>query len=336
MSFSDLEILRARLSDKNRSSTQKYTMWLNHSDWERSTYKTATMIRRLGPLLAYSALALLLFLGACQPTENLIIVPDNTAPPDLSIPVVIKENYVNKLYISLLGRKPTEPELFYTISLLDENNASVENREAVIEEILKQPEYLRRTFEIANNKFLPGLDTFEITQRLIVFNTFLDSPAFEPFYGLINYEIDRLAKLKTAPVDFQSGAISRIELHRRLINNSFYDDINMGSQNFVLAVFEALLNRYPTDAELTNSVIMVDGFTAIVLGVEGDTKDDFLNIFFDSDDYYEGQVNAIYRDFLFREPNSQEMGLNTVAYRQDNDYGNLLKRILTTDEYLGL
>lgn len=303
---------------------------------EVSTRKTTTMPKILRTQLSAWGLLVLLALGACQPDENLILIPDNTPPPDLSVPEVLKENYVTKLYISLLGRKPTEPELFFSMAILDEENASVAKRGEVIDQILQQPEYPRRAYEIVNNQLLPGLDTFEITLRLNFYTALLDSPAYEPFIGLLEYEIGRLQDLKDAPVDFQAGTISRVDLHKRLIRNSFYDEINMGSQNFVLSLFEHFLNRYPTDAELTNSVIMVDGFNAVVLGAEGDSKDAYINIFFDADDYYEGQVISIYRDFLFRDPNSQEMGLQTVAYRTDLDYGKLLKRILSTDEYLGL
>lgn len=273
---------------------------------------------------------------ACQPDGQLVIVPDNTAPPDLSVPEVLKENYVNKLYITLLGRKPTEIEAFAAITKLDQGEVSEEARQEVIDQIVGEPEYLQRAYDIARAELLLNLDTFDITLTIAAYETFLDSPAFEPFYGLIEYEIGRLRDLKEVPEALLSGSIGRIEMQRRMVNNSFYDEINMGSQNFVLSMFEHFLGRYPTDAELANSVAMVDGATVVVFGVEGYDKEDFIDLFFDSDDFYEGQVVKVYEDFLFRAPTSQEMGLQTVAYRQDQNYENLLKRILSTDEYLGL
>jgi hypothetical protein len=283
-----------------------------------------------------STLLLGMVLISCQPEDQIILVPDNTAPPDLSVAEVLKENYVNKLFISLLGRKPTEAEMGYSLAILAQDNASVEKREEVIDLILDQPEYPQKVYESYRAKLLPGLDTTEITIRIAVYQTLLDSPAYEPFYGLIEFEIDRYEKLKATPYQFSHGGITRIEVHKRLINNGFFDEINMGSQNFVLALFEHFLNRYPTEAELANSESMVDGSNALVFGKEGQSKPNFINIFFDSDDYYEGEVVAIYQDFLFRQPNSQEMSLHTIAYKQNQDYGALLKRILTTDEYLGL
>ncbi|MEL6649212.1 MAG: hypothetical protein AAFQ87_00260 [Bacteroidota bacterium] len=283
----------------------------------------------------FCALGLALMLS-CQPEGQLVIVPDNTAPPDLSVPEVLKENYVNKLYITLLGRKPTEIEAFAAMTKLDQGEVSAEARQEVIDQIVGESEYLQRAYDIARAELLLNLDTFDITLTINAYETFLDSPAFEPFYSLIEYEIGLLRDLKEVPEALLNGSIGRIEMQRRMVNNSFYDEINMGSQNFVLSMFEHFLGRYPTDAELANSVAMVDGSTVVVFGAEGYDKEDFIDLFFDSDDFYEGQVVKIYEDFMFRAPSSQEMGQQTVAYRQDQNYENLLKRILSTDEYLGL
>ncbi|MFK7922113.1 MAG: hypothetical protein AB8H47_09160 [Bacteroidia bacterium] len=278
----------------------------------------------------------LCFLIACQPDGQLVIVPDNTPPPDLSVPEVLQENYVNKLYITLLGRKPTEIELFAAKTKLAQGGVSEAARQEVIDQIVQEQEYLQRTYDVARAEILLNLDTFEITQTIYAFTTFLDSPAYEPFYGLIEFEIGRMRDLKEVPTAVLNASISRIEIQRRMVNNYFYDQINMGSQNFVLALFEYFLGRYPSESELNNSVAMVDGATVVVFGQEGYNKQDFISLFFDSDNYYEGQVINIYQDFLFRAPNSQEMSLQTIAYRQDQNYENLLKRILSTDEYLGL
>jgi len=49
--------------------------------------------------------------GGCKKDEALVDVPNNQAPPDNTIASVVKENYVNKVYISVLGRKPDANEL---------------------------------------------------------------------------------------------------------------------------------------------------------------------------------------------------------------------------------
>ena len=46
---------------------------------------------------------------SCDKTEE-VYIEGNVAPPDETIENVIIENYLNKLYISLLGRKATDEE----------------------------------------------------------------------------------------------------------------------------------------------------------------------------------------------------------------------------------
>ena len=58
------------------------------------------------------------------------------------------------------------------------------------------------------------------------------------------------------------------------------------------------LSRYPTEDEEKRSIEMVDGFGTVIFGKEGSSKGDFITLFFDSDDYLEGQVSEIYSDFF--------------------------------------
>lgn len=282
-------------------------------------------------------LLLTCFLLACsQPEGELIIVPDNTAPPDLSVPEVIKENYVNKLFISLLGRKPSDLELNGALAILDRDNAAEADRKVLVSDILNQPEYAQRSFDIARVEILNNLDTAEISQNIFIFNQLKNDPQYADFIDIIDFEIGRLQALRSIPDALQAGSISRIDMHRRCVDNSFYDEINMGTQNFVLAMFEYFLDRYPTEAEESSAILMIDGFNSVLFGVEGKNKEDFLDIFFASDDYFEGQVVDIYQDFMFRLPSSQEMSSATIAYQESQDYADVLTDILTTDEYLGL
>ncbi|MEO0469408.1 MAG: hypothetical protein AAF206_07305 [Bacteroidota bacterium] len=289
------------------------------------------MLRNLlfGILLATLALS-------CQDPGEIITVPDNTAPPDVTVSEVIKENYVNKLYISLLGRKPESSELVQGMATLAQDNASTANRAELMDDIFTNPGFGERMYDVARTEMLNNLDTAQISLQIYFLTVLLDSPAYEPFYDLIIQETTKLQELKDTPYDLIDGTIGRIEMHKRCVNNLFYDEINMGSQNFVLAMFEYFFNRYPTEVEERDAIAMVDGFTTLMFGKEGHSKTDFIQLFFASDDYFEGQVINVYRDFLFREPTSQEMGLHTTSYKQALDYQELLKAILTTDEYLGI
>lgn len=271
---------------------------------------------------------------ACQP-DAIILVPDNDSPPDLTVPGVVQENFVNRVYISLLGRKPESRELSSALAKLTQSNASPAARKTVVLDVLRQPAYKDRLYNTARIDLLNNVDTAEIASFLFVFNLALQDPQYQSFLYLIQYEIDRLEQLSAAAPQFMRGDIDKAELHRRMVNNSLYDEINMGTQNFVLSVFEHFLNRYPTQAEEQQSILMVDGSNAIVFGREGSGKEDFLDILLSSDAYLEGQVFDLYEALLFRDPLSAEMAAGTLRYRQTQAYDSVLTDILVTDEFLG-
>jgi hypothetical protein len=171
---------------------------------------------------------------------------------------------------------------------------------------------------------------------IFLFSLLLQDSANYLFWDVLQNEIDRLIEMQNIPADLASDAINTIELHRRCVNNYFYDQLNMGSLNFVVSVFQNFLYRYPTVNELDEGIKMVDGQSAILFLQAGTTKDDFLNIFFNSDDYFEGQVRNLYLRYLFREPSSAEMSIEATQYKQDKDYIKLQKSILSEDEYIGI
>lgn len=274
-------------------------------------------------------------LGACTQETDLITVPNNTAPPDYTVSLVVMENYVSKSYISLLGRKPLESEASAGMALLSRNNAAPDDRKLFLQGVIQNGEFHRRMYDVARAEILANMDTTDIRDRIVVFTLLLNDPQYADFYDLIQAEIDRLNRLREIPQALRDGLIDRIEMHRRCADNSFYDDINMGSQNFVLSLFEYFLGRYPSESEEAAAILMVEGFDAVVFLREGNSKSELIDIFFESHDYFEGQVIDVYRDFLFRTPNSSEMAAATTQYKTTHDFEALLIDILASDEYLG-
>ncbi len=269
--------------------------------------------------------------------ENIeVAIPNNTAPPDNTIPNVLKENYVNKAYISILGRKPTSAELSEGKTILDKNNLSVADRNEMLDIILAKSGYNQRLYDISLATLLNNLDTAQITQFIDVFTIILTDTAYASAWTQIQAEKTRLELLKSAPADLENGTLDIIGLHRRCVYNYFYDQINMGTENFVVSMFQNFLFRYPTDEELAQGKLIVDGFEGILFFQSGKSKDDFLNIFFTSSNYFEGQVRDLYLKYLFREPKSVEASEKTTSYKNSKNYKSLQKEILSTDEYIGL
>ena len=274
-------------------------------------------------------------ISSCKKDKE-ILIGNNTPPPDGTISNVIKENYVNKAYISLLGRKPNVTELSSGETILNQHNLSIADRNQMLDAIIAKPGYNQRINDIAIANLLNNLDTAQITQYIYLFGKLLADSAYMASWNQIKIEKAKLELLKSAFADLQSGKIAIIELHRRCINNFFYDQINMGTENFVVSMFQNFFYRYPTDEELAQSKQMVDGFSGILFFQVGHSKDDFMNLFFASDSYYEGQVRDLYLRYLFREPTSVEMSAETAAYKNTGKYKSLQKDILSLNEYVGL
>jgi len=275
-----------------------------------------------------------LIISSCTKIED-VIVGGNTHPADPTIENTVIENYVNKLYISTIGREPTTSEFDTNFETLRGADLSQESREAVIAEILNKEEYYNNLFKIESANILNGVDTAMINERFDLYKYFLmNASGFDSIY--IGYEFERLSVLKQALPDLNAGIITNTELYKRMVNNNFFDEINMGTENFVVAMFQHFLLRYPTGAEVENAKTMVDDGNATVFFETGNGKDDFISIFFSSDEYYTGQTSILFNRYLFRNPSSEESVNYSLDYINTDDYKNLQKRILSTNEFIGL
>ena len=276
----------------------------------------------------------ILIISSCTKIED-VIVDRNTHPNDPTIENTVIENYVNKLYISTIGREPTPFEFDDNFETLREANLSQQSREIVIDNVLEKEEYFNNFFKIESANILNGVDTAMINERFNLYKYFLmNASGFDSIY--IGYEFERLSVLKQALPDFNSSIITNTELYKRMVNNNFFDEINMGTENFVVAMFQHFLLRYPTNDELVNAKNMVNDKNSTVFFETGNSKDDFISIFFSSDEYYTGQTNILFNRYLFRNPSSEESVNYSLDYINTDDYKNLQKRILSTNEFIGL
>lgn len=287
-------------------------------------------------LVRYSLIIVTLFTIACKKKAELVEINGNQAPPDNTISSVVKENYVNKVYISVLGRKPDSTELANGLSFINENGLSVANRMNFLDDVFSKPTYNQRLYEIESVKLLNSFDTAAINEQIAVYQFLLTDSTYAPYYPQINIELGRLQQLKNVPADLNNGSLNTIGLHRRLINNYFYDQINMGTQNFVVSTFQHFLDRYPSDSELEQGKNMVNGLNSILFLTQGTTKDNYMDILLNTDNYFESQVRELYLRYLFRQPTSAEMVKYAASYKSDLNYKKLQKEILALDEYVGI
>ncbi len=268
--------------------------------------------------------------------EDLLVIPDNQPPPDKTISKEIMLNYVSKSYISILGRDPSIVESNSAVTVFQSSDFSKDSREDFLSQLLNTVEFRVNNYKIARAELLNNLDTADISQEIYVLELLLTQPQYALFYDLLTYEKNRLVELKALYSEVINGTITLENMWRKCVNNKFYDDINMGSENFVVSNFQYFLLRYPTDTELAEGKKMVDGFQGVVLLQLGYNKQDFIDIVFNSTDFLEGRVRYLFRKHLFREPATEEMVEYTLLYQQSGSYALLLKNILLTDEFSGL
>jgi hypothetical protein len=283
----------------------------------------------------YLVLILLLGIAACTKTET-NVVPNNVPPPDHTIDSATIVIYLNKTYINMLGRKPVGAEQSTAMGLLRAHNFSVADRQSFVQTLFSKPEYNRTLFINADNQYLNNFDSAEIVAQIQQFQYFLTQSSYSAYWGDFNYEIGRLDTLQNAINMMNAGQMDYRAMLRCIVNNYGYDQVNMGTQNFVVSTFQNFLFRYPTASELTNGENMVNSTTAEVFLVVGQSKADYINIFFNSDDYIQGQVQLIFQNYLFRKPTSAEFAFYANIYKSTNDYKQLQLAVFSLDEYAGV
>lgn len=284
--------------------------------------------------LVITLLVVATLFASCEKKE-VVVIEDNIAPPDSTIPIIVYEQYVNQTYVALTGQEPTDAQRQDALEILYSDGLG-DSRQTMVDEILSTNNYKRNIYTQYNDQLLNNYDSTELQRDLFVYAGLLLDSAYQQFWPQIQEAYDDLQRLDNAPEDLIATTIDQRTFYRYMIDNPRYDDINMGTENFVLSSFDHFMLRYPTATELAEAKNMVDGQNAILFITEGENKNDYLDIFFNSDEYYQSQVIILYRRFLFRDPTSEEVSDHAAYYKGTQNYDGLVKRIVTLDEYIGL
>jgi len=283
---------------------------------------------------------------ACE--KETIIIPNNNAPNYDEIPTILLENYVNRLYIDLIGREPLDEEMNLDVQFLRDNNVTIESRDTLISklqfdttyvegDISYKNAYFHRLYEMVKVRMIEGASNAYIENEMGIFLFFyeVDSLAgnlIGAHNNLINYY--RLKDVIDSESLFYNNFIDIKEMHRRMLNNAIYDQINMNTFNFVNAAFDNLLFRYPTQNEFNCSYSMIeDEIPQIVLGFSGSNKDDLINIICNSREFYEGIIHWSYLTLLARVPSTIETDFLMNDFYITCDFHKLQRYIMKTDEY---
>ena len=308
----------------------------------RETYRTS--------LHQLIAIGLLVASSSCK-KEEVVVRPDNQAPDYEGVPTVVVQNYVNRLFIDLLGREPLDVEMNAEVSALEGAGLSGGSRDALVNKLMTSTAfvegdssyknaYYQRQYEGFKARFLEGVSD-EVIDGYI--GNAAQAALADSLSGNAqgasesNSALQKLLRLKNSRTQFRDGLINVNEVVKRMMLNDVYDEINMNTFNFLNASFDNLLFRYPTDAEFNAGYAMVENnASAILFGQSGQNKGGYLDILSNSAEGHEGLVRLSYRTFLGRDPSTYEAYTQTTAFRADHDLQRMQRKILTSDEYAGL
>jgi len=277
-----------------------------------------------------ACLCLFSFLSCKKET---VLIGDNNPPIVNNIPVVKIENYVNRVFIDLLGREPLDSELEVETLALRNANLVKDARQVLIEKLQTSTDFIegdtsylhayhQHLYSLAKTRCLEGASDNDINDAISGSND--------------DEIIEKLVQVKKSKSDLQNGVISIERMFGRMINNAIYDDINMNTFNFVRASFDNLLWRFPTSFEFQAGFNMVDfEIEETLFGQTGSNREDYTEILINSREMFEGMVIWAYRQLLAREPNTAETVELLNDFYENKDFTKVQIAIMITDEYAG-
>ncbi len=273
------------------------------------------------------------------PVHENLVVEGNKAPPYSGVTSVQIQNYVNRLYIDLLGEEPSQTQLDADVAYLKTNNLSMDARDTIVNRLIVQRQYYTKYFSTISGQMTEGIGKQQIRDEMAL-NTYIINSIFLPngdtlLAQVLEFENAKLQNWHDADSLLHLGQINLSQFFKTFLYNTAYDEINMGTENFTISVFENLFFRYPTTAELSNGKDMVDNASSQIFLKDGDSKVDFIDICTTTDEFYQGRVLAGFRNLLLREPTSQETADFTTSTKQHGSIALLHKELVKTDEYAG-
>jgi hypothetical protein len=288
----------------------------------------------------------LIVVSSCK--KDILVIDDNNPPVYSAIPTVLIENYINRIYIDLIGREPLDSEMLIDVQYLRDNDVSIESRDSLIYKLQfdtlyiegdesYQLAYFHRIYDMVKVRLIEGASNGDIS--FYMSNHYADYEVDSVAGNLIEAQKHllkyyRLSDIIDSELDYYNNIIDIKEMHKRMIYNSIYDQINMNTFNFVNAAFDNLLFRYPTQNEFNNSYFMIeDNQPFTIFGYSGSNKLDFTNLICDSREFYEGIIQWTYLTMLARIPTSIERDFLMNDFYITTDFQKLQRFIMTTDEY---
>ena len=118
---------------------------------------------------------IVLCISSCKKDAD--IISNNDAPYYGEIPTILLENYVNRIYIDLIGREPLDVEMTNDVQFLRDADVTLESRDALLYKLQFDTTYIEgdssykfayfhRVYEMVKVRLLEGVSNAYISQDL--------------------------------------------------------------------------------------------------------------------------------------------------------------------------
>ena len=278
-----------------------------------------------------SLILLSLLLASCA-RDN--IVPVDNLPADSTITQIELENYINKTHIALLNRKPTQAELTQSLQQLDVDRYNRSIRDTYVLGIQDLDRSKWAIWQFLSDRILDGIDTTQVRESADIFQYRVDNSGTQNEKDYWQWLLDRTNNNLVALEGWYSQDSTYSSLVGWMVRMPIYDEINMGTENFVVSIYQHFYHRYPTDHELTQASKMVDRQWGLLYGVNGNSKADFLNIFLNQGEFQQGLIINAFESYLNRIPTTIESDKHHHHLNNGWDYLKLQRYLLTSSEFI--
>jgi len=284
---------------------------------------------------------------SCTESDN-IEINNNKLPKYKSISTLRIENYVQRMFIDLLGRESTNRERDSFTAQLKRADLQDSCRRRLVRTLLYDTTYhagdssyrhafAQRIYDISKARFLEGASDPSIAQfvgnldfAIAVARLEGDSTRVYLYYDYRKKYFDVL----NSRILFRKNLIDYRQMTASMTNNSIYDGINMNSFNFVNAAFDNVLSRKPTGDEFSRSFDIIEkNLSRSLFGRWATNKNEFCQVLTESDAFHEGQIRWFYYVMVQREPTTAEVSKLFFPFIKNHRIEEILETILITDEY---
>lgn len=295
---------------------------------------------------AFCASITFLFASCTKSYDTLV---DGNRPPNYgSIPTLKVDNYVNRLFIDFLGREATELERNDWVFKLKSNGLAYSTRDSLIKllqwDTTYRPgdssyrhAYSQRLYDVSKARFLEGASDPDIGQAIGSLRFGITIARLEGDSVRVYANMDAISKYSNVLISRQRYRLQEIgysEMVACMVNNPIYDGINMNSFNYVIASFDDVLRRNPTQDEFTRAYQIIEkNEPQEIFGVWAANKNEYAQALTQTDGFFEAQIRWSYFLLVQREPSTKELNQFLQPYLQNHRIEDVQRAIATTDEY---